>query len=314
MLGLAHALTMTRDGIVSYWPADPASLQSPVKPKDLRYLSGNRRVQMLLGALSGLFEVVEVVGGAELKTRGAVAFKTGTPDATKLKSQMALVGNYAELRIDRNTEIVAQAADIMQFFGSVANLFTPARKHSFELLSAVQSLCVLIEMQMKHLCWTPRPIDFAPQIFPVIDTPDHSSFPSGHATEAFALAAVLHRLMTGENAATGTGKWAMPFRLAHRIAVNRTIAGLHFPIDSAAGALLGCAIGDAVFALSNTGGKIAPRSFVAEAFTGDFEVNWLKKNVQTAADGSAATSHPLAIALWDMAKEEWPAPQGEPVP
>ena len=32
-------------------------------------------------------------------------------------------------------------------------------------------------------------------------------------------------------------------RLATRIAVNRTIAGVHFPIDSAAGAVLGLTLG-----------------------------------------------------------------------
>ncbi len=41
----------------------------------------------------------------------------------------------------------------------------------------------------------------------------------------------------------------MPFRLAHRIATNRTMPGVHFPVDSMAGAYLGCFVGEALIAL-----------------------------------------------------------------
>ncbi|WP_413720270.1 hypothetical protein [Silicimonas sp. MF1-12-2] len=36
---------------------------------------------------------------------------------------------------------------------------------------------------------------------------------------------------------------AMPFCIAHRIAANWSIAGIHFPMDSATSAVLGCALG-----------------------------------------------------------------------
>jgi PAP2 superfamily len=303
-LHLAHSLTMTHDAIVGYWVAAPGELRTPAAPQDLHYLSEVRRVQILLGAMSGSFRVNNPrAGAAEIHAGGRKIFETERPDETRLKNQMMLVANYADLRVDRSAEIIAQTADIMPFFGSIASLASPAKKHTGELLSAVQSLCVLIEMQVKHFCWTPRPIDFAPEIFPIIQTPDHSGFPSGHATEAFALATVLHRLMTGQNASAGVGNWAMPFRLAHRIAVNRTVAGVHFPIDSAAGALLGCAIGDAVAAIA-TGGSIAPRTFDAATFTGDFEVNWLRSAVGSAG-GEAAAGNPLVALLWQMAGGEW---------
>ena len=96
---------------------------------------------------------------------------------------------------------------------------------------------------MKFFCRAARPVDLAAQVQPMIQTPDHSSFPSGHAAEAFAIATVLHHLAAGRRPDQGAAAEALPFKLAHRIATNRTVAGVHFPVDSLAGALLGCRIG-----------------------------------------------------------------------
>ncbi len=75
----------------------------------------------------------------------------------------------------------------------------------------------------------------------MILTPGHASYPSGHATEAFAAAAVLGSVMkaSGDVAYTKTAWRNQLIRLAARIAINRTVAGVHFPVDSAAGAVLG---------------------------------------------------------------------------
>jgi hypothetical protein len=79
----------------------------------------------------------------------------------------------------------------------------------------------------------------------MILTPSHGSFPSGHSTETFVSASVLTRLLR----ASGTQPYADPswhdqmMRLASRVAINRTVAGVHFPADSAAGCCLGLALG-----------------------------------------------------------------------
>ena len=61
------------------------------------------------------------------------------------------------------------------------------RNYTLELLEAVVRFCIWVEMQIKHICRSARPVHYASRVQPMIQTPDHSTFPSGHATEAFAV-------------------------------------------------------------------------------------------------------------------------------
>jgi hypothetical protein len=92
--------------------------------------------------------------------------------------------------------------------------------------------------RIKHALACLRPSDLSSQIQPIIQVPGHGTLPSGHATEAFITAAILDELTGGD-----TYIRTHLFRLAARIAINRTIAGVHFPVDSVAGAMLGLTLG-----------------------------------------------------------------------
>lgn len=72
----------------------------------------------------------------------------------------------------------------------------------------------------------------------MIRSPAHRSFPSGHATEAFAAAAIL--------SATFPAYTAHLRQMAARIAMNRCFAGVHYPVDQYAGDLLGDLLGGLV--------------------------------------------------------------------
>jgi hypothetical protein len=153
-------------------------------------------------------------------------------------------------------------------------------------------------------------------VHPVIQTPDHSSFPSGHSMEAFAAATVLDRLVAGK-LYTATGRTSLPFQIAHRIATNRTVAGVHFPVDSLAGALVGCRIGDAVWRLAH--------GIAANGTLLDFRPNaggdmtaggrtWKASDDFLLGDLSLAcpldTAVPVAKTgiigeIWDKAAKEW---------
>ena len=68
--------------------------------------------------------------------------------------------------------------------------------------------------------------------------PGHPSYPSGHSTQAHTVAGLFARR------APHLEKPLLD--VAARIALNREIAGLHFPSDSAAGRFLGVAFADAI--------------------------------------------------------------------
>ncbi len=79
----------------------------------------------------------------------------------------------------------------------------------------------------------PRPFVFLEGMKLLISkSPESKSFPSDHATLAFAVAVSL--LLSGEK------KWgAVALIMAFFVALGRVYVGVHFPLDVTAGALLG---------------------------------------------------------------------------
>jgi hypothetical protein len=156
---------------------------------------------------------------------------------------------------------------------------------------------------------------------PMIQTPAHSSFPSGHATEAFAVATVMAGLLEALEALP-PARHLYPlkdrlvkllYKQAERIAVNRTVAGLHFPIDSWAGAALGEAAGQLVLARCR-GGQVIPRSY--DAVDSDFMLadfipavtggggTPASHGLTRAVSGVAVPASPLLRWLWRNALDE----------
>lgn len=193
---------------------------------------------------------------------------------------------------------------------------------------------------MKHLCTVPRPVDLSPQIQPMILTPGHSAYPSGHATEAFAFATIFAALrLAGEGTANSalietllgkltpvvetasdTDPVILLYRLAARIADNRTIAGVHYPVDSAHGGVLGLAVTLAFVAHCLGGGPRRPvPKWVARGddWSGDFSLRkWCEALGAVSPHGwrSGNTTLPqaegwhLLPVLWQAAVAEWARP------
>ncbi len=84
-------------------------------------------------------------------------------------------------------------------------------------------------MCLKEKYRVARPSQVCPAIVPMVDPPVTPSFPSGHALQSQLISNCLKaagRPLTQRN---------LLFELAQRVAENRVIAGLHYPLDNLAG-------------------------------------------------------------------------------
>ena len=102
-------------------------------------------------------------------------------------------------------------------------------------LAAATLLGTLLSQALKRSLHRPRPTSAIFGFEALAENPDRFSFPSGHTTAAFAAAVAL------AGAPYGIGPAAL--LLALGIGTSRVYLGAHYPLDVAAGVLLGTAAG-----------------------------------------------------------------------
>jgi undecaprenyl-diphosphatase len=103
------------------------------------------------------------------------------------------------------------------------------------LLGTGACLAVAISQLLKRLCCRTRPDCGLVGFAALTENPDAFSFPSGHTAAAFGIAVAL----------AGEGSWlgALTLSLASGIALSRVYLGAHYPLDVAAGTLVGTLCG-----------------------------------------------------------------------
>ena len=194
---------------------------------------------------------------AKGKFSGDCLISMTRPELPVLVQQAARVVEQAKDRLmpksedvasrDRLTEITSQVVPPFAFWCAALPMHPDRMPRTIELIELTLTLASFVVQRFKHALAVPRPNQINAAVFPAILTPAHASLPSGHATEAFAVANVLLSLLypgKDRQARCGSGLGKMLLGLAARIADNRQVAGLHYPIDTIAGRLLGTVLAD----------------------------------------------------------------------
>jgi hypothetical protein len=244
------------------------------------------------------------------------------PTEAILQRQLDLVNGYSDLRNDRSREIIDQMSPQFAYWGSVVPLHQARHPRTLELIQMVLRLAKYAEMNFKHALCVRRPHEYSPLVQPMIQTPIHGSLPSGHSTEAHAVARVLGKLVesaTAPAAATLQLRQQLT-RQAARIAINRTVAGVHYPVDSLAGQMLGLALGEYFIArATGPGGKVDSWTFDGENYPGSGDFSGAE--IYDVTNDAPVTSLPAYLTksttqltvdtapglnwLWTQALREW---------
>jgi hypothetical protein len=231
--------------------------------------------------------------------------------------QLRFMDEYADLREDRASEILCQMGMQTAFWTTIANLRPDRTRFTLELLNVALQLAIVVEMRFKHALACPRPVEFSSQVQPMIQTPGHGSLPSGHSTQAYMIALVLYEILPAGRKNALLKEQLL--RQADRVAINRTVAGVHFPIDTAAGHVLGTTLAEYfVHRCVGVTSKFKPRRFDGTTFDGDQDYNpreALDKSdplnpppahIEVSNDASVGTEpSPLLSWLWTKASKEW---------
>ena len=258
-------------------------------------------------------------GRVTVSWKNAAIWSADRPGNATLATQAGLVRNYVDQRADRSAEILSQLGLFGEYFGIILGLSQARNLKTYELLAHVQSLAGYAVMLPKHMMACRRPDEIDLRINPLVPTPGHSAFPSGHATQAFAIATVLAALVRAVplHFPDRDNRIDLLYRQAHRIAANRTVAGVHFPMDSTAGAKLGMQIGRVLVGLMS--GSMTPAPEVsydpnAEA-TKDFLFDDLKNDLPPVPVAGAMDEDQLFAWSWKQAIAEFAvAPATSPAP
>ena len=171
------------------------------------------------------------------------------------ESEIKLLLRMQRARTDEIVDAIAwQASDYLPLFEEVAQFDAFTHPNLFKLIQIVDFCAYAVVMQYKHKFRRIRPSIVNARIEPVIKVPSHPSFPSGHATQAAAVAEALKhviKMAVSYDEVSDVNDVDVRFKnsraimlqrisaIAEQIAINREFAGVHYRSDSTYGQQLG---------------------------------------------------------------------------
>lgn len=171
------------------------------------------------------------LSSAEMKAELATV-KTKLAAATN--SQKAIVVKWAGGPGTRTPPGIwlTLATDYMHTKGTPFDTYLETRA----LVTASMADAVIGVFDSKYTYQYKRPNMVDTSIVTIMPTPNHPSYPAGHATISWAAATVLSTYLPDNKQ-----EWE---KLAKEASDSRTIGGIHFPTDNTAGTTLGTSIGN----------------------------------------------------------------------
>ena len=263
-------------------------------------------VQFKLGSGAGLrYAELHVETG---KGRAKLMSVT-RPTRPYFEQHLRRVQAMAPLRESRMAEILTQVTPPMAYFASLLNLQEGRHAKTLELLQTALQFSYAVCMRFKHGLAVPRPSEHSSQVQPMLEVPLHPAYPAGHSLEAHVSATLL-----GALAKAPALQQRLLRRLATRIAENRVVAGLHFPIDCTAGRLMGDALASYFLAIcrpdSGWRGGCFDGAALDPATAGEQEFSARLEAFEDDADNAMGLAGggpqlPLLQKLWSLAEAEW---------
>lgn len=163
---------------------------------------------------------MEVIGALDYKIMTYIVEFLRTDVATAVMRFFSFLGDHGLLWIAVGVVLLCTAK---------------TRRFGVALLLALLLAVLLSEYGVKFLVARARPFITHPTLVPLITPPSGYSFPSSHATTAFACAAVLFCMRKSVGIVAGL--------VAMFIAISRVYLCVHYPSDVLVGMLLGVVVG-----------------------------------------------------------------------
>jgi hypothetical protein len=170
--------------------------------------------------------------------------KEKAPNDDIAKAVVTLIKKMDQ-RPGRMGEIVAQSSDFAGAFLDLLDAGGGRKPATAALVHAGIEIGSILALHWKWKFNALRPVHVYPGLTPVLPTPPHPSYPSGHATQAQLTALIVSAALP---AAVRLSLGDALESLANRIAENREVAGLHFSFDTEAGKTIANAWGPYIIA------------------------------------------------------------------